>query len=409
MEDYKFWKTQPVPSLGQDVEKEGPIDVKTIEEVPKSPSALPQGYEWTTLDLDSKEQVEELYELLYNHYIEDKDESLRFKYHPALLLWALKPPGWVKDWNVGVKVQSTGKLVAFIAGTPATLRVRENDPFKIAEINFLVVHKKLRSKRMAPVLIKEVTRRVNLTGVWQALYTAGIVLPKPVSVARYFHRPLQWSKLNDIGFSGALPGMSKAQMVAKFVLPKETNIPGVREMEVKDIPRVTELLTNYLEKFELALVMDEAEVKHWLLGGLGIEKVEEKPIFSYVVEDPKTQEVTDFFSFFRLNSTILDNPKYDEVVIAYDYYYASATPSPERFKQLHYNALILAKNLGFDVYNAVSILDNPTFLEELKFGVGTGSLNYYLFNYKAFGIHGGFDKVGGLSKKDGQGVGVILL
>jgi hypothetical protein len=33
---------------------------------------------------------------------------------------------------------------------------------KAVEINFLCVHKKLRSKRLAPVLIKEVTRRVNL-------------------------------------------------------------------------------------------------------------------------------------------------------------------------------------------------------------------------------------------------------
>ena len=35
------------------------------------------------------------------------------------------------------------------------------------EINFLCIHKKLRAKRLAPVLIKEVTRRVNLRGIFQ--------------------------------------------------------------------------------------------------------------------------------------------------------------------------------------------------------------------------------------------------
>jgi len=54
----------------------------------------------------------------------------------------------------------------------------------MVEINFLCVHKKLRSKRLAPVLIKEVTRRVHLEGIFQALYTAGAVLPKPVSTCR---------------------------------------------------------------------------------------------------------------------------------------------------------------------------------------------------------------------------------
>jgi glycylpeptide N-tetradecanoyltransferase len=56
--------------------------------------------------------------------------------------------------------------------------------FRWVEINFLCVHKKLRSKRLAPVLIREVTRRVNLTGIFQAVYTAGITLPTPICGSR---------------------------------------------------------------------------------------------------------------------------------------------------------------------------------------------------------------------------------
>lgn len=54
----------------------------------------------------------------------------------------------------------------------------------MVEINFLCVHKKLRSKRVAPVLIREITRRVNLKGIFQAVYTAGVVLPKPIATCR---------------------------------------------------------------------------------------------------------------------------------------------------------------------------------------------------------------------------------
>ena len=64
----------------------------------------------------------------------------------------------------------------------AILHSRSRMP--MVEINFLCVHKKLRAKRLGPVLIKEVTRRVNLTGVWQAVYTAGALLPKPVAKNR---------------------------------------------------------------------------------------------------------------------------------------------------------------------------------------------------------------------------------
>ena len=36
----------------------------------------------------------------------------------------------------------------------------------------------IRTKRLAPVLIKEITRRVNQLNIWQAVYTAGD-LPGP--------------------------------------------------------------------------------------------------------------------------------------------------------------------------------------------------------------------------------------
>jgi glycylpeptide N-tetradecanoyltransferase len=44
-------------------------------------------------------------------------------------------------------------------------------------------------------------------------------------------------------------------------------------------------------------------------------------------------------------------------------------------------ALLKAKEEGFDVFNALDIFENATFLEELKFGQGDGNLNYYLYNW----------------------------
>ena len=77
----------------------------------------------------------------------------RFKYSREFLQWALQPPGFRQDWHIGVRACKTKRLVGFITGVPATLRVRTNT-ISMAEINFLCVHKKLRSKRLAPVLIK---------------------------------------------------------------------------------------------------------------------------------------------------------------------------------------------------------------------------------------------------------------
>lgn len=71
----------------------------------------------------------------------------------------------------------------------------------MAEVNYLCVHKKLREKRLAPLLIKEVTRRVNLCDIWQAIYTSGTTLPTPFGTAPYWHRNLNPKKLVDVKFS----------------------------------------------------------------------------------------------------------------------------------------------------------------------------------------------------------------
>ncbi len=68
--------------------------------------------------------------------MEDDDASFRFKYSAEFLKWALKPPGWHRDWHVGVRVSpkksdakegesQKGRLVAFISAVPVRLRVRE--------------------------------------------------------------------------------------------------------------------------------------------------------------------------------------------------------------------------------------------------------------------------------------------
>ena len=50
------------------------------------------------------------------------------------------------------------------------------------------------------------------------------------------------------------------------------------------------------------------------------------------------------------------------------------------------DALILAKRHEFDVFNALDILDNETFLKELKFGIGDGHLQYYMYNWRCANV-----------------------
>ena len=44
--------------------------------------------------------------------------------------------------------------------------------------------------------------------------------------------------------------------------------------------------------------------------------------------------------------------------------------------------LVRAKEMDYDVFNALDVMENKSFLEELKFGIGDGELHYYLYNWR---------------------------
>ncbi|KAF1913745.1 acyl-CoA N-acyltransferase [Ampelomyces quisqualis] len=416
MATHAFWKTQPVPTFDEmankDQIKDGPIKDIEIDKVDKNPSPMYPGFEWVTMDLEDEKQLDEVYDLLTNHYVEDKDAAFRFRYSPSFLNWALKAPGWRKEWHVGVRATGSGKLLAFISGIPLALRVREKT-LSCSEVNFLCVHKKLRAKRLTPVLIKEITRRCYVEGVFQAVYTVGSLLPTPVSTCRYFHRAIDWEKLYDVGFSPLPHGSTKTRQIVRYKLPDVTATPGLRLLEAKDVDVALDLLKRYLARMDLAQVFTKEEFIHWMAP---TEEPKEQVVWSYVVEDAQTKKITDFFSFYNLESTVIGNKKHNVVKAAYLFYYATEVAFEKddaklktRLNSLMKDALILSKKAGFDVFNALTLLDNPLFLEEQRFGAGDGSLHYYLYNYRAAPITGGIDARNQSSAKHMGGIGLVML
>ncbi|KAL5974928.1 glycylpeptide N-tetradecanoyltransferase [Asimina triloba] len=164
--------------------------------------------------------------------------------------------------------------------------------------------------------------------MWQAAYTAGVVLPTPITTCQYWHPSLNRKKLIDVGFSrlGAQTTMSRT--IKLYKLPEYTSTPGFQKMELRDAPAVTRLLRNYLSQFVVAPDFDEDDIEHWLL---------------------PTENVVDSYL------------------------------APLR--QLVNDMLIVAKQKDYDVFNALDVMHNESFLKELKFGPGDGQLHYCLYNY----------------------------
>lgn len=369
----KFWSTQPVPqseNSSNEVTGEGrPIDSDKDpqKDIKQTPYPLPNGFDWYAIDIDNTEELDAIYTLLRDHYVEDDDNMFRFDYSREFLKWALKPPGFLKEWHLAVR--HNGKtFVGFISAIPADIVVCEKE-HKMVEINFLCVHAKLRKNRLAPVLIREITRRVNVQGRFQAVYTAGITIPTPISSCQYWHRSLNPKKLIEVEFSFLKKRMTLQRTIKLYDLPEKPQTENLRPLEKADCPTACALLNDYLKKFNLHMHFEVPDFEHWFLPVKGV-------IQTFVVT--KDGKVTDMISYYSLPSSILKNPKHQTLFAAYSWYNVATT---QKLDVLMNDSLILAKNDGFDVFNCLEIQDNASFLKELKFGPGDGKLQYYLYNW----------------------------
>ncbi len=130
------------------------------------------------------------------------------------------------------------------------------------------------------------------------------------------------------------------------------------------------LLATHLDKFELVVNFSEEDFEHWFLP-------RDNVITTYVVTN-EDDEVTDMISYYHLHSSIQKNPKHSHLRAAYSFYNVATTVDLD---ELMRDALTLAKNEGMDVFNALEQMKNNEFFDALKFGMGDGNLQYYLYNW----------------------------
>ena len=156
---------------------------------------------------------------------------------------------------------------------------------------------------MAPVLIREITRRINCKGIFQAAYTGGLVLSKPIASCRYWHRPLNIKKLVEVNFSHLGPKMTMQKQIKLMKLPQITSTLGIRPLTEADVTSACQLLNGYLRKYKLATEFNPEEFAHWFMPRKNV-------IDTFVVEN--AGQITDMISFYTLPTKVLSHDTYNK-------------------------------------------------------------------------------------------------
>lgn len=165
--------------------------------------------------------------------------------------------------------------------------------------------------------------------------------------------------------------MTMQRTIKLYKLPDQPKTKGFRRIQPKDMEETHKILDEYLKKFSLCPVFSKEEFLHWFTPIEGI-------IECFVVEG-ENGAITDMVSYYSLPSSVMHHPVHKTVHAAYSFYNVS-TKTP--WLDLMNDALISAKSIQMDVFNALDLMENKKFLSPLKFGTGDGNLQFYLYNWK---------------------------
>lgn len=197
---HSFWSTQHVVKFEEAKSQDRPqgfLKKLRLEDISTVPLALPEGFEWTIIDPNTKD-LEEVYELLKGHYVEDEG-LFRMAFSLEFLKWMFTIPGQYDDWALGIRVKDTKELIAFECQTPIRMRMGGVE-VDMAYMSFGSVNRSYRSKRLVPLFIQEATRRANLRSIWSLLFTSSKVIPAPFSETWFYQRFFDVKKIVDVAF-----------------------------------------------------------------------------------------------------------------------------------------------------------------------------------------------------------------
>lgn len=329
-----FWQDEPV-GVGS-----GNAPISPAKRA--APENLPRGYAFATLE---NVEIAQLHALIKSSYGED---GAVLGYAEDFLRWEMENPQHRREYALALKFEAA--LVGFVMAKEQRVVVRSAE-VALVGVNFLCLHATHRGTGLAPLLIREITRRANENGIATAIFTGGRELAFSFCRAQYVHRPVNAAKLAELGF---VP-----KWATRFATACEKKLRPMADADVDALLRAYERECACYDVYEK---MDRCTFAHTFLPRSNF-------VFTYVAVD----NACEFVSFFVVDTVFADKKT---IKTAYLHYYASEDP------QMLVDALVpVLAGLEIDLLNFLAVGKNTKITGPAYFP-GTGFLNYSFYNFR---------------------------
>ena len=251
---------------GQEIKQIGPIE-PLPQQIQHKPIPLPEGLQW--IPCNSTSVIGDLVSnQMPNYFIRRYAQWIDF--HPLIPTVEESMPDFLeKKRSFAIKDKATDKIVGSMQWYLVYVQVGG----KVLRM-FRLFGQIPTSHHIHNLMYREVFRRVNLYGISQGLeYLNEESILKPVA------NVTRW----EYNFKDTY----------NLPLPHSPTTPGWRAMTSKDIPSALALTNKYTSQFEIRQVFQsEEEFSHYFMC-----PVIENYIYTYVVENPVTGDITDVAGF----------------------------------------------------------------------------------------------------------------
>jgi len=366
--DYKFWKTMPVPNINEIIPTSNIINNDIIEKFSSNNEVkLSEFYEWCTLE---KNDINLVTEFFNKYYISNINKKFSLLFNDDYFNWLLsQAPSTI----LVLRVKNNKKLAGILFSSTKNYQIFNKETL-LADVNYLVIHPKLRNKNITPLFIKEFVRRMTNQEIKAGFFATEKYIPTPFCKIEHYYRPLNYRKLYQSGFIKLDDNVTLKEGLTAFSV-KYVPDNYVVKMTEKHYEDAFEILNSYQDKYNFYQ-------KYTLEQFIKTFSNDSNSISSYVILD-KDNLVVDFYSYYKLSYHIppKDSNPATEVKAAFMHTYTSNITLP---LFIFKSAIMNAYNEGLDIFYCNDTMENNNVLFDnySKIVKGSGYSYCNFFNWK---------------------------